>query len=444
MSRSTYALAGIVLLAVAAGGYWLGRSQSSGTPATASASQERKVLFYRSPMNPSVTSPVPAKDEMGMDYIPVYADGGGAEAPAGTVSIDPTIVQNIGVRTAPVESRTLGRTIRTVGRVDYDEQGLVRVHLRSEGWVERLAVTDTGQSVRRGQALLTLYSPQIVSAEQEYLLALRGVTALSPDAPQEIVDQARALRDSSAERLRLLGAPQSEVERLRNGGEVRREITLTAPASGIVQSIGVREGQFVSAQTEAFRIADLTSVWVLADLYEDEVPWVREGDVAEVSLHGLPGEPLQARVDYLYPYLEGKTRTQKVRLRLRNPGLKLKPDMYADVTLRAARRVEAVTVPESAIVRSGTRATVFVVRAPGRFEPREVRTGVAADGNVQVLDGLAAGEDVVVSSQFLIDSESKLREAAAKLVAPAAGPASDEHDHPTQAAPEPAAASHQH
>jgi membrane fusion protein, copper/silver efflux system len=428
MTRSGYVLLGCMVVAVAAGGYWLGRRHSGATPTAAPATQGRKILLYRSPMNPSVTSPVPAKDAMGMDYVPVYADAAGAAAVPGTVSIDPTMVQNIGVRTALVELRTLARMIRTVGRVDYDEQGLVRVHLRSDGWVEKLAVTETGQPVRRGQALLTLYSPQIVSSEQEYLLALHGVAALGQDAPDEIAEQTRALRDSSAERLRLLGVPESELTRLRDGGDVRREITLKAPASGIVQFIGVREGQFVSVQTEIYRIADLSTVWVLADLYEDEVPWVRPQDHAKVRLRGLPGQTLEARVDYIYPYLEGKTRTQKVRLRLANPGSKLKPDMYADVTFSADRRVDVAAVPESAVVRSGTRAQVFVARAPGRFEPREVRLGVAAEGYVQILDGVEAGDEVVVSGEFLIDSESKLREATAKLVPPEGAAPGKDHE----------------
>jgi Cu(I)/Ag(I) efflux system membrane fusion protein len=425
MTRSTFAFLGILLFAVAAGAYWLGRSHWGGTPTVASdsgspkvlfyrnpmnpsitsptpakdemgmdyvpvyaesAPGERKVLFYRNPMNPSITSPTPAKDEMGMDYVPVYAKNGAAEAIPGTVSIDPTIVQNIGVRTSRAERRSLAREIRAVGRVEYDEQGLARVHLRTEGWVERLAVSETGQPVRRGQALLTLYSPQIVSSEQEYVLALRGVAALAPDAPGEFIKQAQSLLDSSAERLRLLEVPEPELQRLRGGGEVRRGITLRAPVSGIVQFIGVREGQFVSAQTEAFRIADLSSVWVLADLYEDEVSWVHPGDRAGIAIHGQPGDTLEARVDYIYPYLEGKTRTQKVRLRLVNPGLLLKPDMYADVTLYSGRQIDAVTVPESAIVRSGTRNQVFVVSGPGKFVPRLVKLGVAADGYVQVLE----------------------------------------------------------
>jgi len=379
---------------------------------------ERKPLFYRNPMNPAITSPVPAKDEMGMDYVPVYADEGQAKAVPGTVKIDPTIVQDIGVRTATATSRKLSRKIRTVGRVDYDEDGLVHVNLRSDGWVERLFVRETGQPVHRGQPLLSLYSPQIVSTEQEYLLAARGVASLKPGTPEEFAAQAKALLDSAAERLRLLGVPASEIHRLQEGGAIHREITLLSPATGIVQAIGVREGQFVSAMTETYRIADLSTVWVLADLYEDEVPWVRVGDKASVAIHGIPGDTRQARVDYVYPYLEGKTRTQTVRLELGNAVGDLKPDMYADVTLDAGRTIEAVTVPESAIVRSGTRDQVFVVAGPGRYEPRTVHTGVSADGQVQVLDGLQAGEQVVVSGSFLIDSESKLREAAAKMVPP--------------------------
>ena len=457
MTRSTVALIGILLLGVAGGGYWLGRSHGGAAPAGESekapskvlfyrnpmnpsvtspvpakdemgmdyvpvyaeeAPGERKVLFYRNSMNPSVTSPVPAKDEMGMDYVPVYAEGDSAASVPGTVSIDPTVVQNIGVRLSQAERRKLARQIRTVGRVEYDEQGLARVHLRTEGWIESLAVTETGQPVRRGDRLLTLYSPQIVSTEQEYVLALKGVASLATDAPNEYVEQSQALLRSSAERLRLLGVPESELGRLQRGGEVRRETTLTAPVSGIVQFIGVREGQFVSAQTEAYRIADLSSVWMIADLYEDEVPWVQPGDRASIVLHGQPGQTIEARVDYIYPYLEDKTRTQKVRLRLLNPGLRVKPDMYADVTIYTGREVDAVTVPDSAIVRSGTRNQVFVVRGPGQFEPRVVTLGVAADGYVQILDGLAVGDQIVVSSNFLIDSESKLREAAAKMVPP--------------------------
>ncbi len=455
MSKTTFAVLAAVLVAGVAGGFWLGQMQSHpSTPAPAAESDARKILFYRNPMNPDVTSSVPAKDEMGMDYIPVYADAApverkvlfyrnpmnpdvtspvpakdemgmdyvpvyaqaGNRAVAGTVDIDPTVVQNMGVRLAPAEMRSLSRTVRTVGRVEYDEQGLVRMHLRSDGWIERLEVDETGQRVERGQPLLTLYSPQIVSAAQEYRLALAGVAALGANAPEDIATQARALSQSSAERLRLLGVPESEIRRLRNGGDIRREVTLAAPASGVVQSIGVREGQYVSAQTEIYRIADLSSVWVIADLYEDEVPWVHAGDMAQLRFRGLPGQVLQASVDYVYPYLDGKTRTQKVRLRLQHPDDRLKPEMYADVRFEAAHPQRAVTVPESSVVRSGTRTQVFVATGPGRFEPRTVQVGVSADGQVQILEGLDGGEQVVVSGQFLIDSESKLREATAKMM----------------------------
>lgn len=464
MTRSTLTSLGIVLLVVAAGAYWLGRSHGGEVPGAATSrvasdvlfyrnamnpsitspvpakdetgmdyvpvyadgeQPEREVLFYRNPMNPSVTSPVPAKDEMGMDYVPVYAGDSTTQAVPGTVSIDPTVVQNIGVRTTAVEWRKMARQIRTVGRVDYDEDGLARLHLRTEGWIERLAVSETGRHVREGQALLSLYSPQLVSSQQEYVLAMRGVAALPPEAPEEFVEQARALLSSSANRLRLLGVPESELQRLQGGGTVRRETTLTAPVSGIVQFIGVREGQFVSAQTEAYRVADLSSVWVLADLYEDEVPWVRPGDRAEIAIRGVTGSKLEARVDFVYPYLEGRTRTQKVRFLLSNADLSLKPDMYADVTIFAGREVEAITVPDAAVVRSGKRDQVFVVRGAGRFEPRVVKLGVSADGYVEIIDGLDAGEEVIFSGNFMIDSESKLREAVAKLLPPSADSAVD-------------------
>jgi len=419
MNRIGCALVAVLLAAVGAGAYWLGRQHAEEGPSSAAPAREAgKVLFYRNPMNPAITSPVPAKDEMGMDYIPVYADEAAAQSVPGTVSIDPTIVQDIGVRTAPVRRRELTREIRTVGVVDYDEQGLARIHLRSEGWVEHLAVAETGQAVKRGQPLLAMYSPQIVSAEQEYLVALSGAATLGPTAPAEFLQQASALVESSAERLRLLGVPEPELARLRNGGRLRRETTLVAPVSGIVRFVGVREGQYVSTQTEVYRIADLSTVWVLADLYEDEIPWVQLGDRAEIAVRGRPGDPLEARIDYIYPYLDGKTRTQKVRLQLANPGLNLKPDMYADVTLHVGRAIDALAIPESAIVRSGIRNQVFVVTGPGRFEPRTVKTGAEAGGYVQILDGLTDGEIVVSSGSFLIDSESKLREAAAKMVAP--------------------------
>lgn len=449
MSKARYALAVTVVAAVAAGSYWLGRSQTAAEPQAAAAQSGKipgKVLFYRHPMNPSVTSPVPAKDEMGMDYVPVYADEGTGATP-GTVTIDPGIVQSMGVRTAPAVRRAMTRQIRTVGRVDYDEQGLSHVHLRSEGWVEKLFVAETGQIVRAGEPLLALYSPLIVSTEQEYRLALRGVAALNERTPPSIAEQARALLASSAERLRLLDVPEAELRRLQGGGDIRREITLTAPESGIVQFIGAREGQFLSAQADVFRIADLSTVWVLADLYEDEVPWVQVGDRAELRLRGLPGPARTARVDYIYPYLDSKTRTQRLRLVLDNPDGTLKPGMYADVTIHSDRRLDAVVVPDAAIVRSGTRAQLFVQRAPGRFEPREVALGVAADGEVQILQGVEPGETVVVSGQFLIDSESKLREAAVKMMpqagsAPAAA-APDQGAMPMEAEP-PSAPEHSH
>ncbi len=391
--------------------------------------QEREILFYRNPMNPEITSPVPMKDEMGMDYIPVYADGetGGGD-PAGTVTIDPTVVQNIGVRTGKAERHTLSRHMRTIGRIDYDEERLARLYPKVEGWIEKLHVNKTGQAVRRGAVLLEIYSPQLVASQEEYLLAIENAAALKDSPFAEIRDGAARLAAAARERLKLLDVPEHELLELEHTRRARRTLHLHSPFKGIVTHIGVREGQYVMPQTELYRIADLSRVWVYVDVYEDDLAWVREGDAAEMRLAALPGRVFQGKVATIYPYLEAKTRTARVRLEFANPDLALKPEMYANVVLHASRQVDAVTVPAEAIVRSGARELVFVVRGPGRFAPREVKPGVSADGRTQILQGLEPGEEVVVSAQFLIDSESKLREAVAKMLdagKPAAAPAEE-------------------
>ena len=381
--------------------------------------KERKILFYRHPMNPSITSPVPAKDEMGMDYIPVYADEGeGGDEPAGTVKIDPVVVQNIGVRTARAEHRTLARRIVTVGRVDYDERRISRVSPKISGWVERLHVSETGQPVERGQVLLEVYAPRIVASAEEYLLALENRDVLGRSVYPEIRETAERLVASARERLRLLDVPADEIRRIERTRKVRRTVPLRAPASGIVTRIGVREGQHISPGKVLYEIADLSRVWVYADLFEQDLPWVRVGDEAELRLRALPGRVFRGRIAYIYPYAESRTRTVRVRLEFDNPGLALKPDMYATVHVLASRRERALAIPEEAIVRTGVREQVFVAREGGKFVPREVRLGLAADGWVEVLEGLRPGERVVTSAQFLIDSESKIREAAAKMLEP--------------------------
>lgn len=415
MTKQTWIIAALTLALGAGIGYWAG-GKGAAPAAGVVAPSERKPLFYRNPMNPEVTSPLPTKDAMGMDYVPVYADSdAAAAAPAGTVTIDPSTVQNIGVRTAVAERTAIAHRIRTIGRVAYDEQQLRRLHPKTEGWVEQLRVDQTGQAVRRGEVLFTLYSPQIVSAQEELLLARSAHAALADNPYPDIAQSASGLAESARRRLQWLDMPEASIRRLEADGQVRKSIAFLAPADGIVMNVGVRPGQFVTPQSELYMLGDLASIWVFADIYEYELPWVRVGDTVQVQVQALPGRHFAGVVEYIYPYLDAKTRTNKLRIRLDNREGLLKPDMYADVEVATATRAAAVVVPAEAVVRSGERERVFVQRAPGAFEPRVVTLGVGADGKVEIVRGVDAGEVVVTSAQFLIDSESSIREAAAKM-----------------------------
>ncbi len=384
--------------------------------------KEKKVLFYRNPMNPAITSPVPAQDEMGMDYIPVYADGGAsADEPTGTVSIDPVTVQNIGVRTARAEQRNLSHAVRAVGRVDFNEERLARLHPKTEGWIEVLRVSTTGSVVKKDDILLSIYSPQLVSSQEEYLLALNNLQVLKDSPYEEIRRGAQELANSSRERLRLLDVPEHQIHELEATRKLMKRIHIHSPFDGTVMKVGVREGQYVTPKTELYMLADLSRVWVYVDVYEEDLPWVKQGDKADMRVRAVPGRTFRGTVTYIYPYMERKTRTARVRLEFDNPDLLLKPEMFANITLRSGRVVDAVVVPSEAVVRSGERDLVFVVRAPGKFEPRPVTLGLASEGLVQIIEGVAPGEEVVTSAQFLIDSESKLREATAKMLDSLAG-----------------------
>ena len=416
MNKSVLIIAPVMLLTGLAGGYWLAGSKHASVQVTPE-SVTKKILFYRSPMNPAVTSPVPAKDAMGMDYVAVYADQSTAEkSPVGTVMIDGTTVQNIGARTAKAVQSTLTHTVRAVGRVTYDEERMVHLHPKTEGWIEKLNVDKTGQWVKKNTDLLSIYSPQLVASQQEYILALNNLKALENSPIQDIRQGAEELVKSSRERLKLLDVPAHQMRELQRTRKVKKSLHIHAPADGIVMKIGAREGQFVTPATEIYMIADLRKIWVYADIYEYELPWVREGDPVEMQLAGIPGKIFNGHLAYIYPYAEAKTRTIKVRLVFANPELLLKPEMFAEVTIHAGKQLNAVVIPSEAVIRSGTRNQVFIVRAPGKFEPRLVTLGLATNGKVAVLQGVQAGEEVVISAQFLIDSESKLREATSKML----------------------------
>jgi len=416
-----------VLVAGLAGGYYFSAAQQpksqTGSDAVVSkgdgpCANGAQPLMWRSPMNPSVTSPKPSKDSMGMDYIAVCADDGAASGPAGTVKIDPTVTQNMGVRVTRAVEKKLSRKITTVGRITYDETKLVTLHPKVEGWVDKLFVDKTGEVVEVNTMLLSFYSPQLVATQDEYLLALSNWRQLKDSPYTDIRDGAKRLLDSSLDRLRFFDVAEHQIRRLQKTHKVRKSMHIHSPAAGVVTKIGVREGAHVTPASELYQIADLSRVWVLADLYEYEIGWVKEGDEAKLSIASLPGHDFIGHITYIYPYLDPKTRTNKVRIEFDNAEGLLKPDMFGDVAITSSRSKSGLFVPREAVLITGKKSHLFVQTAPGRFEPRTIKTGTRTDGLVEILDGIKDGELIVTSGQFLIDSESSIREAAAKMVAP--------------------------
>jgi len=386
--------------------------------ADAEKSKTPEVLFYRNPMNPAITSSVPAQDEMGMDYLPVYAeeDDQRGNEPAGTVTIDPVTVQNMGIRAATVIRRAIARRLDSLGRVDFNEERLARLHPKTTGWIEKLMVNETGASVNKDSMLLSIYSPDLVAAQREYLNALSHWDVVKNKAPSSLQKTTRTMLESSRERLELLDVPSHQLKDLEETRHIRKYLHIHSPFVGTIMNIGAREGQYVTPKDQLYLIADLSRVWVYVDVYEDELPWVKVGDQVEMRVRAAPGHVFRGKVGFIYPYLEGRTRTVRVRLSFDNPGMVLKPGMFANVVLYADPQPDAMVVPSEAIVRSGSREQVFVLRGGGKFEPREVSVGLSAEGFTQILQGVEVGEQVVTSAVFLIDSESKLREATAKMM----------------------------
>jgi len=383
-------------------------------------SKEKEVLFYRNPMNPAITSPVFMQDEMGMDYIPVYADGGDDDA-AGTVTIDPVTVQNIGVRTTIAETRDLSRALNGLGRVDFNEERLARLHPKTSGWIEELKIDETGKRVSKDTILLGIYSPDLVAAQQEYLVALNNWEAVRDSAASQMKKSGKVILESARQRLQLFDVPAHQIKELEQSRKIKKQLHIHSPFEGRIMHIGAREGQYVTPKDELYLIADLSRIWVNVDIFEDELSWLKLGDQAEMRVRAEPGRTYKGKITFIHPILNRKSRTVQVRLEFDNSDLSLKPGMFANVTLYVDPQPSAVVVPSEAIVRSGRREQVFVVREPGKFEPREVTLGVSAEGLTQILSGVEAGEQVVTSSQFLIDSESKLREATAKMMKAMAG-----------------------
>ena len=336
--------------------------------------------------------------------------------PPGTVRIDPVTVQDIGVRTALAKRTTMTRNVKSVGRIAYDEKLIARLHPKTEGWIDDLRVNETGMEVKKDEIMLSIYAPKLVSTQQEYLLALNNLSALQRSPIDDIRRGAEELVASSRERLRLFDVPEHQIKKLKKTRKVMKYMHITSPFSGIVVNIGARNGQYVTAQNEIYMIADLSRVWVYVYVYEYELPWIQVGDKVQMTLAGLPGKVFTGKAAYIYPYLEDDTRTIKVRLEFDNPKAELKPNMFANVNILASKQVDAIVVPSQAVLRTGVTNKVFVVRGPGKYEPRDVKLGIASKGVVQILSGVEEGEEIVTSALFLIDSESNLREASSKMM----------------------------
>jgi len=414
MSRATKLIASLLMAAL-----WLGCSEGSPGPdsgGTAPASAERKILYWKSPMDPTFISKSPGKDSMGMDLVPVY-EGEQPQGPPGTVRIDPATIQNIGVTTAVVERKRLTHDIRTVGRIGYDEANVRRIAPKIGGWIEAQHVNFSGQVVRRGEPLLEIYSPELVSTQEEYLVALRYQGRLHESTQKDATAGADDLVRAAEKRLRYWNISEHQIEALRERGEITRTMVLYAPFRGIVVERMIPEGGFLQPGQTVYSIADISTVWVYGEVYEYEAPWLRVGQDATMTLAYQPGVTHRGKVTYVYPYLDKKTRTIEVRMEFPNTQeLDLKPDMWANVVLHSEVARDGLAVPIQAVIRTGQRDVAFVALDGGRFEPRDVQLGVQVGDDFEVLAGLAEGERVVTSAQFLINSESNLQSAAQKMM----------------------------
>jgi Cu(I)/Ag(I) efflux system membrane fusion protein len=410
-------VAAIALIVAAGLGYQFGRSgqthsvQDATNTVAGPMPHKPKLLYYRNPMGLPDTSPVPKKDPMGMDYIAVY-EGEAADEPAAAnqVRISTDKVQKLGVRTEAAQLRSMDRSIRAAGRIEPDERRIAMISPKFEGYVERLHVNVTGQMVAKGQALLEVYSPELVSAQREYAIAVQGAESLKgADSPAQL--GMGRLVESSLQRLKNWDISEEQIKELIKSGETRRTMTFRSPVSGIVTEKKAVQGMRFMPGEALYQVSDLSAVWVIADVFEQDIGLVKSGTLAKIRINAYPDRLFEGRVTYVYPTLQAETRTIPVRVELANPGLLLKPAMFAQVELAVSARAPVLTVPVSAVIDSGTRQVVLVQAAEGKFEPREVRLGERSDNYVTVLEGVKTGELVVVAANFLIDAESNLKAA---------------------------------
>jgi RND family efflux transporter MFP subunit len=389
-----------------------GTTNASGISSKDAAIGERKILYWFDPMHPAYKSDKPGiAPDCGMTLVPKYAeDESIAKMPVGTVTITPEKQVLAGVRTAVVERKSLVRDIRTTAQIVADETKIAHVHVKVAGYIDKVYVDFVGQLIKKGQPLFTLYSPDLVSTQEEYLIAKRGNVALGNAPFREIAEGSQSLLQSARQRLKLWDISDEQIEELDTTGRVSKDLTFYSPITGFVTDRKAFPQTSVTPDTELYTVSDLSTVWADADIYEYEVPFVHLGQRVTLTLSYYPGKTYTGTISYIYPTVDPQTRTVKARIQIPNPGFVLKPQMFADAKLRVDYGTK-ILVPQEAVLNSGTEQHVFVVHDGGLFEPRKVSIGPVMDGNAVILSGLKAGETIVVSGNFLIDSESNLKDA---------------------------------
>ncbi len=375
---------------------------------------KRKILYWYDAMNPQHHYDKPGKAPDGMDLVPKYAEEQATTMAPGSVMISSEKQQLIGVRTAEVKRETLVRDVRTTGQVTADETKIAHVHVKINGFIEKVFVDYIGQLVKKGQPLFTLYSPDLVSTQNEYLIAKRGEKTLGASAFAEVAQGSQSLLRSTRERLKLWDISDEQIKKLDESGEVSRTLTFYSPIAGFVTDRKAFPNTSVNPDTELYTVTDFSTIWVNADIFEYEVPFVKVGQHAEMQLSYYPGKTWQGRVSFIYPTVDPTTRTVKVRIEFANSDFQLKPQMFAEVKLKI-NYGNQIVVPQEAVLDSGKEQTVFVAHEGGYFEPRKITMGAQVDGKVAVLSGLKAGETVVTSGNFLVDSESRLKSATGSM-----------------------------
>lgn len=393
---------------------------SGGDHSSAGHKPELKVLYWQDPMHPAYKSDKPGKaPDCGMDLVPVYEEGAQMQSnlPEGAFKISPEKQQLIGVQYGEAAYRSVSKTLRTVGRMAYDETKIVRIHPKFEGWIEKVWVDFTGKLVEKRQPLISIYSPELLQTQQEFLLARRGREELAESTFRGAINASESLYQAARKRLELWDINEAQIVELEKSGSPTKTLTLYAPTNGFVLTRNAFLKQRVTPETELYSIADLSTIWVLADIYEYEAPEVKLGQTVNITLSYYPGRVYRGKVTYVYPQLDSTTRTLKVRIEVPNPDFALKPDMYANAELKIDYGKRLV-VPQEAVLDSGSEQTIFIAHEGGYFEPRKVQLGAKVDNNFIILGGLKAGERVVTSANFLVDSESKLKSAAGGMGMP--------------------------